>query len=351
MGTSSYWLLGFALVAACATGGSSDDVSTVAANVEPDAGTAPDGSGVKLPVDEDGDGYAADVDCNDHDPAIHPKAPEICNNGKDDDCNGAIDDGVDLDNDGYRTCPKNGEAADCNDNDNTVHPHASEVCDGQDNDCNGKIDDPPASVGANLLAPLNTHWALAGNASIVNGAAQLTPDALSQAGALWWNASYTFENFDMLATFFIQAKANGADGMAFAWVPGNNVASVGTPSTGFGVYGLGGWAVAIDTYLNDGDPPVPFLTIVDGATSAQIARQGLPAGVHDGADHTLRVKLATGGKVTVAVDGVTYFTDFVIPSYAPFAGHWGFTGGTGGLGEIHGVRNATISFPDQGCVK
>ena len=46
-------------------------------------------------TDEDGDGYgigcAAGPDCNDHDPAMHPGAVEICN-FKDDDCNGLVDD-------------------------------------------------------------------------------------------------------------------------------------------------------------------------------------------------------------------------------------------------------------------
>src|SRR5262249_37874593 len=43
-------------------------------------------------ADADGDHYNADVDCDDHDPNVHPWAKEVCN-GKDDDCDGLIDEG------------------------------------------------------------------------------------------------------------------------------------------------------------------------------------------------------------------------------------------------------------------
>jgi hypothetical protein len=44
-------------------------------------------------VDADGDGFCADVDCDDHDAAVHPGAAEVCGDGLDNDCDGVVDNG------------------------------------------------------------------------------------------------------------------------------------------------------------------------------------------------------------------------------------------------------------------
>lgn len=45
------------------------------------------------PTDADGDGYPADVDCNDNDPSIHPDQDEPCKcDGIDQNCNDIVDD-------------------------------------------------------------------------------------------------------------------------------------------------------------------------------------------------------------------------------------------------------------------
>lgn len=55
-------------------------------------------------TDNDGDTYTTcDGDCDDHNPAVHPGAAEICN-GMDDDCDRVIDEGFDLDGDGIADC-------------------------------------------------------------------------------------------------------------------------------------------------------------------------------------------------------------------------------------------------------
>ena len=59
---------------------------------------------------------------------------EVCD-GKDNDCNGKVDDGFDADGDGYASCN------DCNDRDEFVNPGAPERCNNRDDNCNDLIDE------------------------------------------------------------------------------------------------------------------------------------------------------------------------------------------------------------------
>ncbi len=94
--------------------------------------------------DADGDGYAADTDCNDNNPTTHPGAEELCD-GFDNNCDGAVDEGcptcTDQDNDSYYAQAGCGSDVDCDDSEPTVSPGAPEICDGEDNDCDTLVDE------------------------------------------------------------------------------------------------------------------------------------------------------------------------------------------------------------------
>ncbi len=124
--------------------------------------------------DADGDGYGGQQfqesaceaspgfvtnsdDCDDVDPLSYPGASEICDDS-DNDCDNDVDEGVgttwyqDSDSDGYGNgsvsavscnAPSGyvGNALDCDDFTSSTNPGSFEVCDGQDNDCDGSVDE------------------------------------------------------------------------------------------------------------------------------------------------------------------------------------------------------------------
>ena len=83
-------------------------------------------------------GYATtDDDCDDADANVHPGATETdCESKVDANCDGSVG-FTDGDGDGFAACN------DCNDADKTVNPDASETCDGVDQDCDKAVDDAP----------------------------------------------------------------------------------------------------------------------------------------------------------------------------------------------------------------
>ena len=103
-------------------------------------------------------GYVTDnTDCDDTNAAINSAATEVCD-GTDNNCNLAIDEGVqttyyqDADGDGFGNVAVTqlacsapvgyvSNSTDCNDTNAAINPSATEICDGLDNNCNVTIDE------------------------------------------------------------------------------------------------------------------------------------------------------------------------------------------------------------------
>ena len=140
-----------------------DAVDVVTWYADSDGDSYGDAADSQLDCNEPSGYVLDDTDCDDTDAAVFPSADEYCN-GYDDDCDGFIDedDAVDVstwyadrDADGYGDAATTAidcdqpsryvaDDTDCDDRDASQNPGADEYCNGEDDDCDGDIDEDDA---------------------------------------------------------------------------------------------------------------------------------------------------------------------------------------------------------------
>jgi len=202
-------------------------------------------------------------------------------------------------------------------------------------------------TGSTLPSPTGSAWTRNGSAVVSGGDLQLTQAVSGQAGSAFSNTAVTAEGID--ARFQLQiGGGSGADGMTFTMLSGDAPPTwVGAPGGAMGFGGLtNAVAVTFDTFQNGSDPSSNFVGVVNGwvgsdlsyfnylATSTNVAP--LTSGTHD-----VDINYYAG-RLRVVLDGDLKID---IPVSLPAQVRPGFTAGTGGLTNVHAVRNVRISSP------
>ena len=143
--------------------------------------------------DDDGDGLPDAGDCDPLDPAVYPGAPEVPDDGIDQDCDGWDDVVcfVDADLDGYGAgaslqvvelvCPGPGLSQsddDCDDSTPAASPAMAEFCNGYDDDCDGAVDEGFDQDGDGVVSCLGDCDDL--DPLVYAGAPEIPDDAVDQ---------------------------------------------------------------------------------------------------------------------------------------------------------------------------
>ena len=162
-------------------------------------------------VDKDGDGFTADIDCDDSDAETNPDGVEVCDN-VDNNCDGEIDETkmdlyLDSDGDGYgdentaiTECDlvsgyvQNG--SDCDDSNPEINPDAVEVCDGVDNDCD-------VSTTENGMVRRKVNGVVSDASALFQG----TQNAASQVALNQAGETYSFCE----GTYYVNVEIGGVD--------------------------------------------------------------------------------------------------------------------------------------------
>ncbi len=210
-----------------------------------------------------------------------------------------------------------------------------------------------ALSGVNNLC--NSQWVALGNAIAQSGCTfQLTAASGSQHGEAVWPNLISTGNIQLSFTVAISNPSTPpADGFAVILGDpslGATLTSEGATGSGLGAQGIPGFVVGFDTYLNTGDPPVPYLGVGRGETALWerpwfYTNSSIPALATHGitVTHAYVISIVQG-QMTVTMDGSQVFSGSVT---VPPVAYLYIAASTGGDWEQTVVSNvsATVSTP------
>ena len=202
----------------------------------------------------------------------------------------------------------------------------------------------------------SANWTANGNATYdgANQAAQLTDTGASESGTWVYDHAVLVDD----ATFqfdYYAGGGSGADGLAFM-LETNGPTALGTYGGGLGVAGLAGFGVELDEYdnaecLDDSANHIGIDSLTscgDGVPTTLVVNDSPGFTIADATWHTVVVQVQNGA-FTVTANGVTQFTSYTPTGWANGSYYVGFGAGTGGLANVHSVRNVTVSFAAPHC--
>jgi hypothetical protein len=190
--------------------------------------------------------------------------------------------------------------------------------------------------------PSDGGWKLNGSATRTGTTLQLTPAQQLQAGSAFWPHAISSKELRVSFRTTI-GGGGGADGLtlAFANAATAHPTALGGDGSRLGFGGIPGVAVALATYPSATNTSANSIGIVDGMVGAGLRWKTIATAIPQlrTGSHLVAVKVASG-KVAVFVDG---FLTFNLAVTLPPKIYLGFTGGTGGITDVHRVSNIQIA--------
>ena len=206
-----------------------------------------------------------------------------------------------------------------------------------------------AAATFSVPSPVAGGWQLNGSAVLNTGASppnlQLTPATNNEAGSAFYPTAIPGVGISAAFDVFI-GSGDGADGLTFTLANASDTqpTALGVSGGGEGFSGITGIAVSLDTWQNSVNPSNNFIGIANGPVSGVAdelnyvtTNTSIPA--IRNTVHTIVVTTTSTG-ITVTMDGTQVLT---YATTLPPDVLVGFTGGTGGVDDIHQVQNVTIT--------